>query len=123
VCPTAISARFAPRRRATRRSRAARYVFFACDAAYPAWTSACRSHRPSVGGSSLVAQYRNTSDKYLTVRVQLRNRTVGDYKEVKLSIAPNATTEHGWLQGWEYRSGERITIVNAEYETLELAVP
>jgi hypothetical protein len=79
--------------------------------------------RSSVGGTSLVARYTNTSDKYLTIRVQLQNRTVGDYKEVTLNIAPNATTEHGWLQGWDYRSGERITIKNAEYETLDLVVP
>jgi hypothetical protein len=81
------------------------------------------SFRSSIGGTGLVARYTNNSDKYLTVRVQLQNRTVGDYKEVTLNIAPNATTEHGWAQGWDYRSGELVTIRNAGYETLELVVP
>jgi hypothetical protein len=45
VCPTAIGARFAPRRRAARRYRAPRYVVFECEAAHLAWTTACRCHR------------------------------------------------------------------------------
>lgn len=79
--------------------------------------------RPSIGGGSLVAQYRNNSTKYLTVRVTLRNATVNQTQQVTLNIGPNQTTEHGWAEGWSYRSGELIDIAHADYETLELRVP
>ena len=66
--------------------------------------------RPSIGGGSLVAQYRNTSSTYLTVVVTLRNATVADAQRVTLNIGPNQTTEHGWAEGWSYRTGETISI-------------
>ena len=79
--------------------------------------------RPSIGGGSLVAQYRNTSSKYLTVIVTLRNATVAESRIITLNIAANQMTEHGWTDGWEYKSGETIKITNADFESLELVVP
>jgi len=79
--------------------------------------------RPSIGGGSLVAQYRNNSNKFLTVRIKLRNATVNQTQDVTLNIGPNRVTEHGWAGGWSYRSGETIDISHSDYETLELRVP
>lgn len=79
--------------------------------------------RSSIGGGSLVARYMNTSDKYLAVSVALRNPTLDQAKTVVLNIGPNRVTEHGWLQGWSYSSGETITITHADYEVMELRVP
>ena len=45
VCPTAIRARFLPRRAASRRYWAARYVFFVLEATWAISTRICRSHR------------------------------------------------------------------------------
>ncbi|MCE9563351.1 MAG: hypothetical protein K8U57_15020 [Planctomycetes bacterium] len=79
--------------------------------------------RPAANGKSLVAQYRNDSAKYLTVQVVLWNPTLGESKSGSLNIGPKGVTEHGWLEGWAYRSGETITISHADYETAELVVP
>jgi hypothetical protein len=79
--------------------------------------------RPSIGGGSLVAQYRNLSGRYLTMMVTLRNATINQVHHVALDIKPNQTTEHRWAEGWSYRSGETIDISHADYETLELHVP
>lgn len=79
--------------------------------------------RPSVGGRSLVAQYRNDSAKYLVVVVALKNPTTGEARSLTLEIPPNGTTEHGWAEGWAYKSGETIAIAHADYETAELVVP
>jgi hypothetical protein len=79
--------------------------------------------RNSIGGSSLVAQYRNTSGRHLTVSLSLRNPTLKEYKNVALDIRPYGTTEHGWAEGWKYVSGEVITIIHADYETAKITVP
>ena len=79
--------------------------------------------RPSVGGGSLVAKYRNTSAKYLAVAVKLTNPTHSQVLDITLSIPPNQTVEHGWAEGWKYVSGEWIQIDHAGYEQLLLTVP
>jgi hypothetical protein len=53
--------------------------------------------RSSLGGGSLVAQYKNTSSAHLTVLVVLRNPTVGQEKTVSINLGPNRVTEHGWV--------------------------
>lgn len=79
--------------------------------------------RPSAGGGSLVAQYRNDSAKYLTLHLTLRNPTLAQTRTLPLNVGPNGVTEHGWAEGWFYRSGETITVRHAGYEPLELVVP
>jgi hypothetical protein len=79
--------------------------------------------RPSAAGGSLVAQYRNDSGKHLALRVRLRNPTLNQSQEVVVNIPPYGVTEHGWAEGWSYRSGERVTVSHADYETADLVVP
>jgi hypothetical protein len=81
------------------------------------------SFRSSIGGGSLVAQYKNTSSSHLTVLVALRNPTVGHEMTVTLSLGPNRVAEHGWVQGWSYMSGETISVTHADYEAMEVRVP
>ena len=79
--------------------------------------------RPSVGGGSLVAQYRNRSDKYLSIAVTLRNATLDQRKDLTLNLAPGRVVEHGWAEGWTYMSGEVIWVYHADYEPLSVKVP
>lgn len=79
--------------------------------------------RASVGAGSLVARYRNTSDRFLVANALLQNRTVGDTRPIRLDLRPGGTQEHGWLEGWKYASGETIMITHADYEPLTVTVP
>jgi len=79
--------------------------------------------RPSIGRGSLVAQYRNRSDKYLALSVKITNTTVGQSNRITVSLGPNQMYEHGWVEGWSYASGEKIEISHADYEPMELRVP
>jgi hypothetical protein len=79
--------------------------------------------RRSIGRGSLVAQYYNPSGKYLTVSATLRNATLGQSREITLNIGPSRTVEHGWAEGWSYRSGETIDLYHADYESLHVVVP
>jgi hypothetical protein len=79
--------------------------------------------RKSAAGGSLVAQYRNDSERHLAVKVALRNPTLGEAKTVVLEIRPRGMTEHGWAEGWRYVSGETVAISHADYEPKELVVP
>lgn len=79
--------------------------------------------RPSFGGGSLVARYRNDSDKYLGLTVRLGNATVGQSKSFTLTIPARGVTEHGWAEEWSYLSGETIVLSEAGHEPLEVVVP
>ncbi|QDU18953.1 hypothetical protein [Urbifossiella limnaea] len=79
--------------------------------------------RRSAGGGSLVAQYRNESARTLSVAVTVRNPTTGASRSTAVVLAPRGVTEHGWAEGWPYRSGDTIAVAHADYETLEVAVP
>jgi len=81
------------------------------------------TYRPSAGGTSMVAQYRNDSAKYLSIAVDLENPTLHKSKTITLNIGPNGVIEDGWAQGWAYKSGDTIKINHADYERKDLVVP
>src|SRR5439155_571813 len=60
--------------------------------------------RPSVGGGSLVAQYRNTSGRHLEVVVTVRSPTLNQARTVTVAIRPGGLVEDGWAEGWRYIS-------------------
>lgn len=79
--------------------------------------------RPSAAGGSLVAQYRNDTVRHLTLAVSLGNPTTGASSRFNLTVVPGGVTEHGWAEGWSYRSGDMVDVAHADYEPQHLAVP
>lgn len=72
--------------------------------------------RNSVGGGGLVCQFKNMTTKHLVLNVNVSNKTLNTKKSFSLIVTPNSFVEHGWAEGWNYVSGDRIELANSDYE-------
>jgi hypothetical protein len=72
--------------------------------------------RTSAVGKGYVAQFHNTSGKYLQVIAEFRNPTLNRQQSFVVSLQPWVTQEFGWQEGWEFSSGELIRVYHADYQ-------
>lgn len=79
--------------------------------------------RSSMLGKGLVAVIENTSDRYLTVVLSVRNPTLSTAKRFKLDLEPQSRTDFGHLEGWQFVSGDEVALFNDEFGALKLSVP
>ena len=79
--------------------------------------------RSSVLGRGLVAVIENTSDRYLTVVLSVRNPTLSTSKRFKLDLEPQSRTDFGHLEGWQFVPGDELALFNDEFGALRLTVP
>jgi len=79
--------------------------------------------RASLLGKGLVAVIENTSDRYLTVVLVVRNPTLSSVKRFKLDLNPKSSTDFGHLEGWQFASGDEVSVLNDEFAGLRLSVP
>lgn len=80
-------------------------------------------YREALLGSGLVGEFKNTSNKHLSVRVTMENPTMNSKKTVRLDIAPNELREIGHMEGWAFASGDVITISHDGYKNLKIKMP
>lgn len=79
--------------------------------------------RPALTGPGLVLVVKNTSNRYLTYVVTLKNPTTAQERSFRLDAAPNGDVEVGHKEGWAVSSGDIIKIVNSEYKGWGGSVP
>lgn len=79
--------------------------------------------RSSMLGQGLVAVIENTSDRYLTVMLSVRNPTLSTSKRFKLDLDPQSNSDFGHLEGWQFASGDELAMFNDEFGALRLTVP
>ena len=79
--------------------------------------------RSSILGKGLVATIENTSDRYLTVWLAVRNPTLSTAKRFKLELEPRSSTDFGHLEGWQFVSGDEVGLFNDDFSGLRLSVP
>lgn len=79
--------------------------------------------RSSMLGKGLVAVIENTSDRYLTVVLSVRNPTLSTTKRFKLDLKPQARTDFGHLEGWQFASGDELSLFSDDFGALKLSVP
>ena len=79
--------------------------------------------RSSMLGRGLVAIIENTSDRYLTVLLAVRNPSLSTVKRFSVKLDPRSSTEFGHLEGWEFSSGDEVGLYNDEFGALRLTVP
>ncbi len=79
--------------------------------------------RSSMLGRGLVAIIENTSDRYLTVLLAVRNPTLSTVKRFTLKLEPRASIDFGHLEGWEFSSGDEVGLYSDEFGALRLTVP
>jgi hypothetical protein len=79
--------------------------------------------RSSLLGKGLVAKIENTSDRYLTVVLTVRNPTLSTARRFKLDLDPKSSTDFGHLEGWQFASGDEVGLFNDEFGALKITVP
>jgi hypothetical protein len=79
--------------------------------------------RASLLGQGLVAVINNTSDRYLTLVLVVRNPTLSTVKRFTLEVSPKSSTDFGHLEGWQFASGDEVGLFNDEFGALRLTVP
>lgn len=79
--------------------------------------------RSSVLGKGLVAVIQNTSDRYLTVLLAIRNPTLATARRFKLELGPKSSTDFGHLEGWQFASGDEVSLLHDEFAGIRLNVP
>jgi hypothetical protein len=79
--------------------------------------------RSSMLGQGLVAVIENTSDRYLTVVLAVRNPTLSTVKRFKLELDPRSSTDFGHMEGWQFASGDEVGLFNDEFGALKITVP
>lgn len=81
------------------------------------------SFRTSMLGRGMVAVFDNTSERYLTVTLAVRNPTRSTAQRFTVELAPRARTEFGHLEGWQFASGDEVALFHDAYGELRLPVP
>ncbi|MBI3432664.1 MAG: hypothetical protein HY018_10695 [Hydrogenophilales bacterium] len=79
--------------------------------------------RSSLLGKGLVAEIENTSDRYLTVILAVRNPTLSTARRFKLDLEPKSRTDFGHLEGWQFASGDEVGLFNDDFGALKITVP
>ncbi|MHB8938272.1 MAG: hypothetical protein ACYC39_08140 [Thiobacillus sp.] len=79
--------------------------------------------RSSMLGQGLVAMIENTSDRYLSVVLAVRNPTSSTADRFQLELAPRSRTDFGHLEGWQFASGDEVGLFNDEFGALKITVP
>ncbi|OYY80129.1 MAG: hypothetical protein B7X91_05300 [Hydrogenophilales bacterium 17-64-11] len=79
--------------------------------------------RSSMLGKGLVAVIENTSDRYLTVVLAVRNPTLSLARRFELKLEPRSSTDFGHMEGWQFASGDEVGLFNDEFGALKLTVP
>ncbi|HUX31986.1 MAG TPA: hypothetical protein VMV78_15385 [Thiobacillus sp.] len=79
--------------------------------------------RSSMLGQGLVAMIENTSDRYLSVVLAVRNPTLSTVKRFQLELDPKSRTDFGHLEGWQFASGDEVGLFSDAFDTLKITVP
>ncbi len=75
--------------------------------------------RPAMFGSGAVAIFSNQSSQRVTVFVEVTNES-GERFRTTLDLSPNGRGSIGWMEGWDFEPGDRITISHQSYRSREI---
>ena len=79
--------------------------------------------RSSMLGQGLVAMFENTSDRYLSVVLAVRNPPSSTANRFQLELAPRSRTDFGHLEGWQFASGDEVGLFSDAFGELRITVP
>lgn len=74
-------------------------------------------------GLGFVAHFQNHSAAALTLSVNPRRPSSGEYAKLELNVAPQSSADVAEKQGWIFRSGDTLTVSSGDYRPLSLQVP
>ncbi|MEY8689434.1 MAG: zinc-ribbon domain-containing protein [Leptothrix sp. (in: b-proteobacteria)] len=79
--------------------------------------------RPALVGPGLVLIVNNTSDRYLSFIVNIKNPTTKSEQTYRVDAAPHQAAEVGHKEGWILASGDELKILHNEYKEWQGSIP
>jgi hypothetical protein len=79
--------------------------------------------RPSTLGKGKVVLFKNMLAQPLSVAATFKNTNLNLEKSFRLDFGPDQEKQIGHLEGWQFESGDEITLVNQRFETKHVRVP
>ena len=79
--------------------------------------------RSSFLGRGIVAVLENTSERDLTVVMNVRNPTLANLRRFTLELPPHSSANFGHLEGWQFASGDELVLFHNDFNALRLVVP
>ena len=79
--------------------------------------------RPSLLGKGMVAVIENNSERYLTIVLTTRNPTLATARRFTLELGPGASKDFGHLEGWQFASGDELSLFHDDFRGLKVNVP
>jgi hypothetical protein len=79
--------------------------------------------RRSFWGRGLVAKFTNESKHTLTLILAIRNPTLSKFNRFQLKIGPEDSEEFSYSEGWEFASGDELTVYHNDFKSLKVIVP
>lgn len=79
--------------------------------------------RSSFLGKGIVAVLENTSERYLTVVMNVRNPTLANLRRFTVELAPHSSEDFGHLEGWQFASGDELSLFHNDFNALRVVVP
>jgi hypothetical protein len=79
--------------------------------------------RKSFWGRGLIAKLKNQSTRSLVLVLAIRNPTLSRFKRFELKLGPQDKEEFGYTDGWEFASGDELSIYHNDYKDLKITVP
>ena len=80
-------------------------------------------YRRALLNPSLVADFKNNSNRNLMVVATFTNPTLNNTKAFTLSMDPGRSVQFGYAQGWAFHSGDTITLRHADYQDEAVKLP
>lgn len=81
------------------------------------------SVRDSVIGVGRVVEFSNCTPRYLVVKVSATNPTFGTNQVFAVDLPGHAMRPMGWLEGWKFASGDRVTLEQSGYAPTVIQIP
>ncbi len=79
--------------------------------------------RKSFWGKGLVAEFKNSSEHYLTLVLSVRNPTLATAKRFEIQIKGGGDLDFGHDDGWQFASGDEVGVYHSNYQSLKIIVP
>ncbi len=79
--------------------------------------------RQSLVGEGNVVQFHNEDNRRFVLTVCIENRAGTEKAERVLPIGPGEMKEMGWLEGWKFAAGDKITVNHDKYRSLTIMIP
>jgi hypothetical protein len=81
------------------------------------------NYRKAMLANGLVAIFKNDSTRNLSVLATFENPTLHQKKSFRVDLGPGGSKEVGHLEGWNFESGDLITLEHNDYSTLRVKFP